>query len=133
MSGRWLVLLLCVAGCDDLVFGPQAAPPLSQEGIEGVREIADGQCMGCHSAQAAFGQLDLQTDLYGALVGAPDSTGQGILVDPGSPDTSVFYLKITNQQATGTDMPPGTGGLPTEASDLVKRWIEDGAPEEPVE
>jgi hypothetical protein len=54
-------------------------------------------------------------------------------VDPGSPDTSVFYLKITNQQATGTDMPPGTGGLPTEASDLVKRWIEDGAPEEPVE
>jgi hypothetical protein len=125
-----LVGVTVVGGCDDLIFGKQAEPPLSQEGIAGVREIADGYCLGCHSAQSVQGQLDLETDVYGALVDVPSSSGQGVLVLPEDAAASIFYLKITNQQTSGSDMPPGSGGLPVEASDLVKRWIDDGAPEE---
>jgi hypothetical protein len=131
--GRLLVVafgLGLLLGCDDLVFGPQEAPPLTQEGLAGVREVADTYCMGCHSAQAAFGQLDLETDLVGALVDAPASTGEGILVVPGDPAASIFYLKITAEQTSGTEMPPGTGGLATQATDIVEGWILDGAPAE---
>lgn len=117
------------AGCDDLVFGKLPEPPLSQEGLAGVEEVADTYCLGCHSATAVLGQLDLETDLYTAVVDVPASSGQGLLVEPGSPETSILYLKITNAQATGTDMPPGSGGLSVQATDIVKNWIADGAPD----
>jgi hypothetical protein len=129
-DGLVLGLLLVTAGCDDLMFGEQPEPPLSTEGYAGVVEICDTYCLGCHSATAVFGQLDLETDPYAAMVDVQASNGQGLLIEPGSPDTSIFYQKITNTQTSGTDMPPGSGGLSVEATDIVKRWIEDGAPRE---
>ncbi len=129
MSARWGVLLALSAGCDDVIFGEQPLPPLSQEGWAGVTEVIDGYCLGCHSAQGAFGQLDLETDPYGALVGVTSSDGSSLLVDPGAPDSSLLYLKITGDQPAGGPMPPDVE-LSQEATDIVRDWIADGAPEQ---
>lgn len=126
---RWMLGgLLLAAGCDDTIFGPQAVQPLTVEGWEGVQEVFDTYCLDCHGATAAFGQLDLETDPYGAIVSVPSSTGTLNLVEPGDPDQSLLYLKTMDMQppGTGTKMPP-TGTLAAEATDILKNWIADGA------
>lgn len=121
--------LVLVAGCDDVIYGQAPAPPLSQTGWPGVEEVFDTYCLDCHSAEAAFGQLDLETNPYGAIVGVASSNGTMPLVDPSNPDNSLLYLKLVDQQPTGSKMPPAST-LSTEASDIVRDWIADGAPQE---
>ncbi|MBX2797750.1 MAG: hypothetical protein KTR31_08785 [Myxococcales bacterium] len=133
---RWThVAMICamtLTGCDDYLFGeledgPDDVP--AQTGYAGVVEIAQSQCLGCHSAATMQGGLDLETDLHAATVGV---TGQYILpiVLEGQPRESMLYMKITDSHPdnTGTDMPPGSGGISDAAADVVFDWILDGAP-----
>lgn len=130
----WVWVLLLAAGCDDTIWGEsgfEATEPPAQTGYAGVQEISQGRCEGCHNTAAAEGAggLDLSTDLHAATVGVIGLYGLP-LVTPGDPENSMFYLKMTDSQPenTGTDMPPGSGGLPPILSDVVKDWILDGAP-----
>jgi mono/diheme cytochrome c family protein len=128
------MLLVLLTGCDDNIFGPQGggdcdATP-SQDGLAGVEEIVQGNCLTCHGADVAVNSgngLDLETDLVGATVGVQSSYGVP-LVTPGDAENSLLYQKITgtNADGTGGQMPPGVllcGG----ATDVVKAWINDGA------
>jgi hypothetical protein len=134
---RRTVLLVLVGatagGCDDVLWGPVTEAPLSQDGYVGVQAIADTYCISCHSADAALGQLDLETDLHNATVGVGSSQlATFVLVQPGDPANSLLYLKITNQAPAeaGTDMPPGSGGLDPDAAKIVEDWIAAGAPDQ---
>ncbi len=115
-----------LAGCDDYVFGEQVvdAGTLPQaEGLEGVQEIVDLNCNGCHSAEQALGGLDLETDLVANTVEVIGSYNLPIVL-PGDPENSMLYRKITNtQDGQGSDMPPGSGGLSTALADIVYDWI----------
>lgn len=78
--------------------------------------------------------LDMGTtaeSAYTALVDAPSPTVPGFVqVDPGSPDTSYLYLKLTNTHASvggvGLKMPPG-GMLSAGDLAAVEAWIAGGA------
>lgn len=139
--GRWAVGvgailgIACLAGCDDNLFGVSDGSSTSTPetpGYPGVVAIVASDCLLCHSAAssgtAGFG-LDLETDLHGALVGVTGAYGVP-LVTPNDPDASLFYQKITgaNPDGTGGAMPPGSTGLGLGKTDLVRAWIDDGAP-----
>lgn len=121
-----IVFVGLLVGCDDYIFGEQVVDEATVpqvEGIEGVREIVDLNCLGCHSAEQALGGLDLETDIELDTI---DVVGQYSvpIVLPGDPENSMFYLKITNaQDGRGADMPPGSGGLSTALADIVYDWI----------
>jgi uncharacterized membrane protein len=118
-------------GCDDTLFeGAQEGPVEGTPGFAGVQAIVDAHCLGCHGAESALGDLDLETDLHGAIVGVTGDWGM-VIVEPGDLDNSLFYLKTTNQQgANGSDMPIGTGGLSQPENETIANWILDGAPAE---
>ena len=132
--GWWM--WIAIAGCDDVLFGEATGGSTegpSQDGYAGVVEIATGNCYGCHSTEAntsAGFNLDLETDLHATTVGV--SGGYGVpLVVPGQPEESMLYMKMTgtNPDNTGGAMPPG-GRLSDANTDVVRAWIEDGAPAE---
>ena len=131
MTRAWLTIPMLLAGCDDNVWGQsgveQTEPP-SATGYAGVQEVSAGHCEGCHNASGMQGGLDLSTDLHQATVGVIGQYGLPI-VSAGDPDNSMFYLKMTNTHPdnTGTDMPPGSGGLSPALTDVVYQWILDGA------
>lgn len=130
------VLWIAVSGCDDVIFGEStdgSTDGPSQDGYAGVVEIASSHCYGCHSEAAntsAGFNLNLESDLHAATVTV--TGGYGLtLISPESPEDSLLYLKITgdNPDNTGGVMPPG-GSLSNDVTDVVRAWIEDGAPAE---
>ncbi|MEZ4322337.1 MAG: c-type cytochrome domain-containing protein [Myxococcota bacterium] len=126
---RLLPFVFLLASCDDHLFGASGHTPVVPQGDGwcAVQQVLASSCAGCHSSGAAAGGLDLQTDAHAALVGVPGSTG-ALLVDAGSPDTSLLIRKIEGTQAAdeGGAMPPGSA-LSSDLTSLVRAWITDGA------
>jgi hypothetical protein len=124
-----LALALLLAACDDTTFLTGGAEPVSGEGWCGVTSIFDGSCnAACHSAAASLGELDLETDPHAALVDVPSTYPGRTLVVPGDPDGSFLMIKLEGTQAAGEGTPmPQSGALSTEALELVRQWIADGA------
>lgn len=123
--------VLALTGCEDYIWGEAVIDePVQATGFAGVEQIVAENCLGCHSTAANLGGLDLEIDLHGATVNV---VGQYSipLVLPGQPEESMFYLKVVDEQPdyTGTDMPPGSGGLPRALAEVVYQWIESGAPD----
>lgn len=90
----------------------------------------------CHSSDTDYLVINDEMQGYGALVNAP-ATGPlcaptGLKrVDPGQPDSSLMYLKITNPPC-GHKMPilygDVSGSLDASAIEQVRQWIAAGAP-----
>lgn len=64
---------------------------------------------------------------YGNIVNKASSQGLNY-IEPGDPDNSYLYKKITGTQTAGARMPRGEAPLPTALIDSVRSWIERGAP-----
>jgi hypothetical protein len=87
----------------------------------------------CHAGQADYLQITSKDEGYRALVNAP-AQGPGCAglqrVDPGHPETSLLYLKITSPPC-GSKMPllyTGlSGSLDPPQVDQIGQWIEAGA------
>jgi hypothetical protein len=87
----------------------------------------------CHGSDGYF-TLSRPDHAYASLVSAPASSKEcaptGLLrIQPGSPEQSLLYLKITTPPC-GERMPLQLGGgVPLEARriDQIKTWIERGA------
>ena len=104
-----------VVACDDERFdGRETVVPADQEEV---LRIIDTQCVQCHAGVAATGGLDLSSDVCGRIF-------DGLTVVPGAPYASQLYLRVISPSAP---MPPD-GALAAEEADLIKRWIEQGAP-----
>ena len=124
----WLAVWWLV-GCDDTVFGAHDAGATDPDaaGWCAVEQMLPS-CVGCHSAAAASGGLDLETDPWSAMVGATSAAYGAPIVVAGDPDGSLLIRKIEGNQATdeGGIMPPG-GLLDAALLSRVRAWVADGA------
>jgi hypothetical protein len=88
----------------------------------------------CHGGSMDYLQLWSETEGYVSLVGAPAQGSScaptGLKrVDPGHPQTSLIYLKITNPPC-GSRMPVEygcSGGLDPRDIEQIRTWIACGA------
>jgi hypothetical protein len=102
-------------------------------------EVITPRCLPCHADATqigiTLGQLDMssQATAFNNLVNkaatGPACSSAGIRVVPGSPDTSVLYLKVDPEEPTpcGAKM-PFTGTISEEEVEMIEAWIEGGAP-----
>ncbi len=105
-----------------------AMATLSQD----VAPILTQRCVMCHIAGAAQGGLDLYTNLWSAIVNVKSTESALNLVEPGEPDKSYLYLKLTGAQlsagGSGAQMPFQAGQLDAGQLELIRSWIAQGAP-----
>src|SRR5579884_1277075 len=80
------------------------------------------KCFACHGPDRKSGGLRLNN--Y-TSVRAGCSSGE--VIKPGDPDGSLLYKLVTHQQEP--HMPPKSPPLPKEQLELIRVWIENGAPE----
>lgn len=90
------------------------------------------RCVSCHLTGLEQGGLALHARAaYGQLVGAPSLQSDLPRVEPGEPERSYLYLKLTNRhrQAGGSGEPMPLSAWPLDAHELelIRRWIADGA------
>jgi hypothetical protein len=89
----------------------------------------------CHGGTADYLQLWTEAEGYLSLVTAPAQgpacAPTGLLrVDPGHPETSLLYLKLTNTPPCGSRMPLEygcAGGLDSREVEQIRAWIACGA------
>lgn len=142
MAGRLLTTALLVAmGCNgaasstdksDTGVGvdppPTTSPPPTASDFCAVQAVFQAECVVCHNPTLFQGDLDLETDPYGATVGVVSAAFGAVLVEPGSPDGSLLYRKMAGTQDAleGDPMPP-TASVTAAQLDTVLAWIDDGA------
>ena len=135
--GRKLLLLTLtaiVAACADLttstdmVFDSSPQGPATFERVQ--TTVFDVSCAssGCHGGSA---WPDLSAGkAYGNIVNVESSRGLP-LVYPGLPDSSYLYLKLLpDAPISGGRMPLGGPYLDAASLEIVRAWIERGAPAE---
>jgi hypothetical protein len=129
--------LSVVAGCGA---GGDPTPSLSY-----LREhVLTSRCTApCHAGgDNAAGGLDMSGDLHARLVSVPASApacagAERMRVIPGDPEASLLYAKVVDKiegaaPPCGDVMPLGSDvpALSGEESDLIRRWILAGAPDD---
>lgn len=88
----------------------------------------------CHGSNASGG-LDLRAGAaYANLFEAPSAASPLARVHPGTKERSFLWWKLlaasdATVEITGSPMPLGTAPLPEDEMELVRRWIQAGAPE----
>lgn len=85
---------------------------------------------GCHAGMGAPFGLDLSAGLTeGNTVGVASGEAPAFLrVEPGNPDDSYLYMKVTGDaRITGDAMPASGGPLSAGQLSLIRAWIEQGA------
>ncbi|MGB1129867.1 MAG: PSD1 and planctomycete cytochrome C domain-containing protein [Haloferula sp.] len=103
-----------------------------QEGIsfnESIRPILSNACYACHGPDEEERKGDLRLD---TREGAMEDLGKGFhAVVPGDPDKSELIYRILSDDEDEV-MPPADFGkrLTEEEIELLKRWVEQGAPYE---
>lgn len=96
-------------------------------------EVYSGVLRSCTSCHAGFvGQIDgldmsTQPTAYKNLVGASASRCTGTLVVAKNAASSVLYQKVTSPRC-GNRMPENAPPLSQANVDLLKNWIDEGAP-----
>ncbi len=130
-------LSLGTVGCDTSISDSEWEEEVTFSQVQGLlisRGCTEGSC---HSGDNPAGGLALGSDeAYAALVNQPCNMPGAVelglnLVTPGEPDESFLYVKLTMQHADesfGLPMPMYGDGLSVAETELVRRWIESGAP-----
>ncbi len=78
----------------------------------------------CHDSATKTNGLDLEApDVEGRLSGKKATGGPGLLIDPGSPDTSILYLKLKDPAPFGGRMPSAQAKLDDKLVACVRTWI----------
>ncbi|MBM3728023.1 MAG: DUF1553 domain-containing protein [Acidobacteria bacterium] len=91
-----------------------------------IRPILSSNCFACHGPDKGTRMMDLRLDTReGAFAARPS----GKLIVPGDPAASLVYQRMAATD-TARLMPPAHSkkSLTAAQKDLVKRWIEQGAP-----
>ena len=92
-----------------------------------VRPILSENCFACHGPDKAKRMTDLRLDTPDASSAV--TAGGRALIEPGSPEGSELFLRISAADAARRMPPAAFGHDPLPASDvsLIRRWIEQGA------
>lgn len=121
--------LFAWAGCSDEgddPMDPTGGTPGPVSFADDLQPVFNSNCVGCHGDGGNAG-LDLRSGRsYANLVGNPATESGLARIEPGEPENSWLYLKITGQQTVGDQMPPGSP-LNTDTTDRIRTWIEEGA------
>lgn len=136
---------LMVAGCEDQGDGlppgsnpptatPIASPTPGVPTFEQVfTQVIAPSCLssGCHVQPVPAGGLKLEEhEAYLNLTTRSSLYGFGALIAPGEPENSEMFRRITGTRSGFPVMPqPPNNPLSQEKIDLVRRWIEGGAPQ----
>ena len=89
---------------------------------EHVSTIFKNRCNSCHNADKQKGGLNLED--YGSTM---RGGGSGAVVEPGDLEASPLWLQVTHKDEPV--MPPNSPKLPDAELEVIKGWIEAGAPE----
>jgi len=112
----------------DMMFDREPPPVEEVVTFSFVQEnVLDVSCAlsGCH-AGGTFPELAAGRS-YDNIVGVSSSEGLK-LIEPGDPDSSYLFIKITEGPGiSGQPMPYGGAPLPDATIDAVRKWIADGA------
>jgi hypothetical protein len=118
------------SGCDDLSGRPIHFAVDWQQDVKTIfNELIspDGRCTSCHNASSAFGGLDLSDSDEDAIYKLI-----GTYVQPGSPRSSLLFLKVNCETPpSGARMPPTGTPLTLLQQELIHDWISQGALGEP--
>ena len=133
MRPLFLVLLPLAAGCYDPIYGAplgvDTASPVAFP--DDVGAVFQASCSGstCH---AGGGLTQPHLDDYEAVVDQASSVEGLDYIEPGDPDASYLYAKVTGAQAAvgggGSDMPLSADPLSDDDLATLSTWITDGAP-----
>ncbi|MBI1356564.1 MAG: DUF1553 domain-containing protein [Acidobacteria bacterium] len=118
MPPRLLAPLL-LAGAVALAAAPASTPTFETD----VAPLFERKCTVCHGASMTQGKLDLRTK---AALLAGGKSGPGVVV--GNSSASLLLDKVVS----GT-MPPGDDHLSSDEIDLLRLWIDKGAPDNQAE
>lgn len=113
-----LMLMLSLTGCyyDEVIEIAPLPPGTEVSFADDIQPIFTQNCIACHGGSIS---PDLREgNSYDAIV-------NGVFIVPNDIDASVLYQRLIGN---GNIMPPGNP-LATTDINLVKSWIEDGAPE----
>ncbi len=133
-----LVLMLALAACEHADPLADEEPPPSSDGVKFSTiqtTIFNTSCAlsGCHTGTFPPQGLNLsEGQAYANLVGVTSQEDPSLKrVEPGDPDRSYLYLKIIGAAGIrGGRMPLGRDPLSDAQIDLIRQWIEEGAPED---
>ena len=87
-----------------------------------VKPILRDKCLTCHNTNKKSSDLDLSS--YSSLM---QGGASGASVQPGDSGASYMYSLMSHQSEPF--MPPNADKLPDETLEIVRKWIEGGAPE----
>ncbi len=112
-------------------------PPATFENVVGIFEARGCATPSCHAGPAYQGELDLTADgAWSGLVNVPSANAAAnfmgqLRVRPLEAENSFLYVKIAHSsldESLGAPMPPDDEPLSGDDLDLIRRWIEAGAP-----
>ncbi|HET6593173.1 MAG TPA: hypothetical protein VFG48_09690 [Xanthomonadales bacterium] len=113
------LFLAAPAGAGQISFAQDVQPVLARH------------CVMCHLPGAAQGGHSLYPDAWASMVRVPSAQSALLLVEPGKPEASYSYLKLTGGHlaagGSGEIMPFPNGPLAAEEIDAFRAWIEQGA------
>jgi len=86
---------------------------------------------GCHGGAGAQQGLRLDPGFSaGSLINVASSQDATLVrVIPGNPGGSLLIQKLEGTQTVGFQMPAGGPYLPQSTIDVIRQWIQDGAPQ----
>lgn len=87
-----------------------------------VKPILRDKCLSCHNTNKKSSDLDLSS--YSSLM---QGGASGASIQPGDSGASYLYSLMSHQSEPF--MPPNADKLPDETLEIVRKWIEGGAPE----
>ncbi len=96
-------------------------------------QIFNASCAfsGCHAGGSPAQGMNLSDGMaYSNIVDVPSNQQSSLdRIEPDDPDESYLYLKVTGDSSiSGSRMPLGGGALSQDLLDLLRDWIERGAP-----
>ncbi len=134
MKKRFLILApaIFLAGCSDL--GNPVEPGGNDPGDTPVSfsddlwPVLESRCLSCHSTGNPSGGFILDGDTSPGNFVDVESPGYGpaLIVETGSKENSVLYLKLVGDAAYGSKMPLGGSLSASEVEDFGS-WIDAGA------
>ncbi len=103
-------------------------PPTGQVSFAAVSTIFNARCIFCHMAGRLSAGLDLQAG-PGRLIGVPSRERPDLaLVNPGAPDLSYLWLKVSQEPPpAGRRMPRNGDPLLPDELEMIRLWIAQGA------
>lgn len=119
LLGLALVMLLCVPGAQSAEATKEEALRVAQQ----VHDIFEVKCLDCHGPE-----LPRPKGKFGYVLDLQRMADNPEYVTRGKPDDSELYKMVLNDEMPGDDAP--VPPLTPEEKDIVKRWVEIGAPGE---